>query len=87
MKRPAAVDALFAGHSLPKNQKALGEIREYIKGLERIANPLQGQNAALLWKHIDDLGNTLRVCRSCGLGGLMCQECEHSVVESKVGDA
>ena len=36
MTRPAAVDALFAGHTLPKSQKALGELREYIRGLERI---------------------------------------------------
>lgn len=35
MKRPAAVDALFAGQSLPRTQRSLGEIREYIKMLER----------------------------------------------------
>ena len=36
MTRPAAVDALFAGHALPKSKAALDEVREYIKGLERI---------------------------------------------------
>lgn len=34
--RPASVDALFAGHTLPKSQRALGELREYIRGLELI---------------------------------------------------
>ena len=37
MTRPAAVDALFAGHTLPKSKAALDEVREYIKGLERYA--------------------------------------------------
>ena len=36
MTRPAAVDALFAGHTLPKSKAALDEVREYIRGLERI---------------------------------------------------
>ena len=36
MRRPAAVDALFAGHTLPKSKPALDEVREYIRGLERI---------------------------------------------------
>ena len=36
MSRPASVDALFAGHTLPKSKAALDEVREYIKGLERI---------------------------------------------------
>lgn len=36
MTRPSAVDALFAGHTLPKNKAALDELREYIRGLERI---------------------------------------------------
>lgn len=82
MTRPASVDALFAGHTLPKSKPALDEVREYIRGLERIANTLQGQNAALLWRHIDDLWNTLHACRLCGLGGLMCHACEHNVVET-----
>ena len=37
MTRPAAVDALFAGHTLPKSKAALDEVREHIRGLERIA--------------------------------------------------
>ena len=36
MTRPASVDALFAGHTLPKSKAALDEVREYIRGLERI---------------------------------------------------
>lgn len=36
MTRPAAVDALFAGHTLPKSKAALDEVREYIRGMERI---------------------------------------------------
>ena len=36
MTRPAAVDALFAGHTLPKSKAALDEVREYIRGLEMI---------------------------------------------------
>lgn len=37
MTRPASVDALFAGRTLPKSKAALDEVREYIRGLERIA--------------------------------------------------
>ena len=33
MSRPAAVDALFAGHTLPKSKAALDEVREYIRDL------------------------------------------------------
>ena len=80
--RPAAVDALFAGRDLPKSKPALDEVRAYIRGLERTASTVAGQNASLMWRHIDDLWNTLRVCRACGLGGLMCQVCEHNVVET-----
>ena len=34
MVRPPAVNALFAGHSLPRRKSALDQIREYIKQLE-----------------------------------------------------
>ena len=34
MHRPPAVNALFAGHSLPRRKMALDQIREYIKHLE-----------------------------------------------------
>lgn len=36
MNRPPAVNALFAGHTLPKSKAALDEVREYIRGMERI---------------------------------------------------
>lgn len=87
MKRPAAVDTLFASRELPKSQKALGEIREYIRGLERTASTVMGQNASLLWRHIDALGDVLLICRSCKLGTEVCRTCEHNAVESKVGEA
>ena len=34
MVRPPAVNALFAGHNLPRRKAALDQIREYIKHLE-----------------------------------------------------
>lgn len=34
MHRPPAVNALFAGHNLPRRKAALDQIREYIKHLE-----------------------------------------------------
>ena len=34
MVRPPAVNALFAGHSLPRRKAALDQIREYIQKLE-----------------------------------------------------
>ena len=34
MHRPPAVNALFAGHSLPRRKAALDQIREYIEHLE-----------------------------------------------------
>ena len=34
MHRPPAVNALFAGHNLPRRKMALDQIREYIKHLE-----------------------------------------------------
>jgi hypothetical protein len=36
MDRNKYVNALFAGHALPKSKAALDEVREYIRGLERI---------------------------------------------------
>lgn len=34
MVRPPAVNALFAGHNLPRRKAALDQIREYIEHLE-----------------------------------------------------
>ncbi len=41
--RPASVDALFAGHALPKSKPALDEVREYIRGLERRDDSLHAE--------------------------------------------
>jgi len=49
MTRPAAVDALFAGHTLPKSKAALDEVREYIRGLERDAGGAEAQLYASRW--------------------------------------
>ena len=37
MNRPPAVNALFAGHSLPRTAKALDQIRGHITRLEEVA--------------------------------------------------
>ena len=37
MNRPPAVNALFAGHSLPRTAKALDQIREHLTRLEEVA--------------------------------------------------
>ena len=60
MNRPASVDALFAGHALPKSKDALDEVREYILGLERADTGGDGKlRTTLEWTRYDGTDATL----------------------------
>lgn len=75
MTRPASVDALFAGHTLPKSKAALDEVREYIRGLERIkeAARFKGQTCHLV--HHRNLCGGCEVCTALrNLDGLLTKE-------------
>lgn len=59
MTRPPAVDALFAGRTLPKSKAALDEVREYIKGLERIKDGSHtAHDAELVHSALREIGHS-----------------------------
>lgn len=57
MNRPPAVNALFAGHSLPRTAKALDQIRGHITRLEEVVK-LAGVSMELV-EDVDDEAHAL----------------------------